>query len=933
MALDAPDPVFTPRKEFIRDKSSPPNVFSLLALASSNAIRLYSFSPTLIVSMRRLLEEWEHVLTFRTSEDGTMVEFILEGKPWSSPKSISSERLLLAILTTIYQYGYSFLSTIDYGREPDDRLVMAFSRPQPDVRDSVGHTRGPSLDVRRPASDVRGPSFDKRGPSPETLGPADLSPSPFLDAASSLSDFRPSRMPFALSFPSTTVLRVIAPPLNFTPAVLAAVRGSWPRGIDSEKKIGENCFEFKLKGYKWFQQDNFAVDSLKHILGLLTSLDAHSFTLLTSLTLANSRSRVKDLWIFTSPVDLPESLAPSVLNPSPDLRMRTTLELYRNQTPEPLKYTPIFPQTTRKLQNDNQVRVATEGLPHAGLTNEHASTASPPQPAPLSPVPRVLRKPAPRAQVPVSIISTDLVAGPRPSGEAPSDVINMTGVGAGKQAVVVPPVAVINDSGQSPIEDMSLHPPTVIYSTSPSGPVTAQPTATSAIEKLESSLPSTRFSPPPNERPSSRGSCGDGFFTRHAIAPSRVDDAEQVRQMQCPGQSPEEQDRRVLSDSDGNPDRYRQEATQEIIASQNKALTPAETPDASGSEIVALPPGPSPPLLHSNVFRDSGCDATPFHEFEGSPLREVDTFFGVRDTVLSTGTESTRIIPIQWTGPNPEQMPPTPLREIADERPSPSIPGAWASTPSERKGPLAQVPIDVHEDSPINRPAPVDISGAGFRRSPSQCGPDLNVQEVKGRVASPELRRPDVQRESEVGLIEAVATRPDKVPSGEVVNAGKTVEELTHTRIKAPKIDTSIGPESATPVSSSTRGWVLVNVEGQPNPVDAESTTAATRLSPPAGVPAVTGSDASKITSDTSESHTTDASQSPTATDSEKSKPRRWLSRRGSKKSKSKPAAKETKAPVRQDSLRKPKTSLRERLRLLGTPEASRNEDKRRSLD
>jgi hypothetical protein len=46
------------------------------------------------------------------------------------------------------------------------------------------------------------------------------------------------------------MLRVIAPPLHSTPAILQAVRGSWPRGVVSEKKVGDNCFEFKLKGYK-----------------------------------------------------------------------------------------------------------------------------------------------------------------------------------------------------------------------------------------------------------------------------------------------------------------------------------------------------------------------------------------------------------------------------------------------------------------------------------------------------------------------------------------------------------------------------------------------------------------------------------------------------------------------------------------------------------
>jgi hypothetical protein len=31
---------------------------------------------------------------------------------------------------------------------------------------------------------------------------------------------------------------------------LQAVRGSWPRGVVSERKIGDASYEFKLKGYR-----------------------------------------------------------------------------------------------------------------------------------------------------------------------------------------------------------------------------------------------------------------------------------------------------------------------------------------------------------------------------------------------------------------------------------------------------------------------------------------------------------------------------------------------------------------------------------------------------------------------------------------------------------------------------------------------------------
>jgi hypothetical protein len=57
------------------------------------------------------------------------------------------------------------------------------------------------------------------------------------------------------------------------------------------------------------------MDSLNHILGLLSSLDGHGFTLLTSLSF-NKPSRVKDFWIFTglsddhTPPSTPTTLTP-----------------------------------------------------------------------------------------------------------------------------------------------------------------------------------------------------------------------------------------------------------------------------------------------------------------------------------------------------------------------------------------------------------------------------------------------------------------------------------------------------------------------------------------------------------------------------------------------------------------------------------------------
>ena len=204
---------FIPRREFQRDHRIPSS-FSFLTLSSSSTLKLYSFSPTVINNLRRLFNQKDLLADEREQITNNFHEFVLHGKPWSNSKSISSEKLIIDILTIILHYGYAFLSTIDYGRESDDKLAIAFSRPA------------------LPQNNVAGlPSFAAMNGSAVSLN-------------------APPRTPFAISFASSTLVRVVGAPLHSTPAILTAVRGAWPRGIEYDKKVGDATYEFKLKGYK-----------------------------------------------------------------------------------------------------------------------------------------------------------------------------------------------------------------------------------------------------------------------------------------------------------------------------------------------------------------------------------------------------------------------------------------------------------------------------------------------------------------------------------------------------------------------------------------------------------------------------------------------------------------------------------------------------------
>ena len=185
-----------------------------------------------------------------------------------------------------------------------------------------------------------------------------------------------------------------------------------------------------------FQQDTFATDSLRHILALLTSLDSHSFSLLTSLSLTN-RSRVKDLWIFTGLA--PEHSLPAEIA-EPDTAVSNIIRL------------PLQTEATHPIDDVPQqhTRFATmEPTAHLpSPQHSRATTDGPqrPQHSILSPLPHLLRKPAPRAQVPVSVLQDSSILEQHQILHAhmPStictEIENMTGVGTvGLKSVSSPP--------------------------------------------------------------------------------------------------------------------------------------------------------------------------------------------------------------------------------------------------------------------------------------------------------------------------------------------------------------------------------------------------------------------------------------------------------------------------------------------------------------
>ncbi|KAF8523151.1 hypothetical protein BU17DRAFT_64045 [Hysterangium stoloniferum] len=311
-------PSFIPRKEFAPQPNREYSSFALLAFSSNNAIRLSNFPQHLVTELRARLRAIIGLRSFRENTEHKLCEIILVGKPWSSPKALSTEVVLVQVFSILFYYGFSFICHMDYGREHNDRVFLAFSRP------------------------VTSSNLD--GPISAQL---DL----------------PHQVPFALSFSSSNTLKVVCSPLYATPAILQSIRSAWPRGVSSEKKLGENCYEFKLKGYSWFQEDTFADDALSHILTILTSLDKHSWKLVTSISLCSRHARNKDLWIFsgphsTQPTDLP-------VRPSSPIKLGS-----------PLKPTIYEPIVDDHKEGSGDLEVSHPGMNSHGQNHQHVRSAT-----------------------------------------------------------------------------------------------------------------------------------------------------------------------------------------------------------------------------------------------------------------------------------------------------------------------------------------------------------------------------------------------------------------------------------------------------------------------------------------------------------------------------------------------------------------------------
>ena len=264
------DSGFLPRREFLPSSSRRPlSTFALLAFSNTSSIRLSAFPPPIIHLLNKFFEDRKLLKTFRENksplrdkeqidrdtgastnekrsgpagvgngrtpgEEEDLAEFTLTAKFWANPKSLETEKMLVQILVLLNSQGYSLLTSIDFGREPGDKLTLVFERPaqylSPTQYTNPAATNGSTSHIPMHHHQNSTGSASAQASGSGSTGPI-------------------KQLLFGLSFTSQTSFRCINPPLESTPGILQALRGAWPRGIESENKVSEGCYEFKLKGY------------------------------------------------------------------------------------------------------------------------------------------------------------------------------------------------------------------------------------------------------------------------------------------------------------------------------------------------------------------------------------------------------------------------------------------------------------------------------------------------------------------------------------------------------------------------------------------------------------------------------------------------------------------------------------------------------------
>lgn len=581
-------------------------------------------------------------------------------------------------------------------------------------------------------------------------------------------------------------MRVISPPRDSTPAILQAVRGSWPRGVISEKKVGDSAYEFKLRGYRCtflclapcpqsisevtqfssrsgFQEDTFAVDSLRHILNLLESLDSHAFNLLASLTLSG-HSRVKDLWIFTGSSDEPQE----------DIKaIGDTAVLDTPPTSPPMHSDPgshfshtkgvTMPLPGSSSRVTGHARSASEGTrqsPSPGRLRESPFDSSFPW-----------KKRSPRMRIPSPIRSPELERIEMASFISGSE--NMTGIGAGVAVLAQKPNVGYPTFSRVPIPDVN----------SPLTPLTDQTPHTTNHSSMQPRVPALFFPsgdpaaspPPPPILPPLRRA----FSEDSSIADRPYSDGAQYLDLPPP---------HLFPPAVSTP------------SSSKHATPPIDQP-----QTPSPPSSPSPPPVPDFNYRMTTATGSTGHTVSAllgpnafgvhsDGASEHATTNGFRDSAYTTGTSTNEWkseVPIRWTSSSQLQRDSSKGHEsVANHLPS----GGWNPTPVEEK----EEDVVTGFGNPRNFPIP----SYQRQRTPERHNADAP--------RSPEIiEQEDMGRLGRVGVVGVYGEQEAEEKRERKQSRTTPPQEGRPLRVS----DSSVTRVPPNKLRRLSEGWVMVNVE------------------------------------------------------------------------------------------------------------------------
>jgi len=543
---------------------------------------------------------------------------------------------------------------------------------------------------------------------------------------------------------------------NSSCAAIVVRLSAWLRMHFHHLKL-HNCFR------SGFQEDTFAVDSLRHILNLLESLDSHAFTLLTSLTLSG-HSRVKDLWIFTGSSDEPQEDIRAISNTA-------LLDTPPGSPPTNLDADNDYPHTRTSANNPrvtSHTRSASEGtrqsLSPGRLRESHFDSSFP------------WKKGSPRMRIPSPIPgSPDLERVEIASFISGAN--DMTGVGAGIAVLAQKPDVGYPVFSRLSISDANtpLTPSTgeTVFATGRSSARRRVPAMNTSVSTQRKSLVSP---PPPILPPLRRAFSQDSYIADRPYS----DDAQYLLSPPLP-----------FPTAISTP------------SSSKHATPPTDQP-----QTPSPPSSPSPPPITDFNYRMTMATGGTGHTV--SALLGPNAFgvhsdgsdnatTGFRDSACTTGTSSNEWkseVPIKWTTSSQLQRDPSKGNESITTH---LLPGGWKPTPVEEK----------EEDSPnefTDEDRDFPIPSYRRQRTPERHNTDAP--------RSPEIiEQEDMGRLGKVGVVGVYGEHEPQEKRERKLSRKLSKRSLLQEGRPQRVSDSSVTRVPPNKLKRLSEGWVMVNVE------------------------------------------------------------------------------------------------------------------------